>query len=120
MLQASHFKALRRASPGRANSFQLTLLRAFASGDSSVSKEEMLRALDKFQKESASKTVPWFLQNMPPSYFRSIGEEDRVQHLNAITALVGAEQPEGVEILSRVLLYLESDTYEIICSIGYL
>ncbi|KAG1709246.1 hypothetical protein DVH05_019890 [Phytophthora capsici] len=26
----------------------------------------------------------------------------------------------GVEILSRVLLYLESDTYEIICSIGYL
>ncbi|KAK1946548.1 NAD-specific glutamate dehydrogenase [Phytophthora citrophthora] len=94
MLQVSQFKALRRAAPSRVNSFQLTLARAFASGDSGVSKEEMLRALDKFQKESASKTVPWFLQNMPPSYFRSIGEEDRVQHLNAITALVGAEQPE--------------------------
>lgn len=38
--------------------------------------------------------MPWFLENMPPSYFRSIHEEDRMQHLNAITALVGAEQPE--------------------------
>ncbi|KAE9348547.1 hypothetical protein PR003_g6351 [Phytophthora rubi] len=49
----------------------------------------MLRALDKFQKESASKTIPWLLENIPPSYFRSILEEDRVHHLNAITALVG-------------------------------
>ncbi|GMF48500.1 unnamed protein product [Phytophthora fragariaefolia] len=54
----------------------------------------MLRALDKFQKASAGKTVPWFLENMPPAYFRSIHEEDRIQHLNAITALVGAQQPE--------------------------
>lgn len=53
-----------------------------------------MRALDKFQKKAASKTVPWFLANMPPSYFRSIHEEDRLQHLNAITALMNAQQPE--------------------------
>ncbi|EGZ10852.1 hypothetical protein PHYSODRAFT_548626 [Phytophthora sojae] len=94
MLQVSQFRALRRstAAPSRA---QLLLARAFASeGEAAVCKDEMLRALDKFQKESASKTVPWFLENMPPAYFRSIHEEDRVQHLNAITALVGAQQPE--------------------------
>ncbi|KAG6946360.1 hypothetical protein JG688_00016093 [Phytophthora aleatoria] len=100
MLQVSQFRALRRASAtapsSRANVFQLTLARAFAaqSGDTGVSQEDLLRALDKFQKESASKTVPWFLKNMPPSYFRSIDEEDRLQHLNAITALVNAQQPE--------------------------
>ncbi|KAE9315093.1 hypothetical protein PF008_g19324 [Phytophthora fragariae] len=89
MLQVSQFRALRRPQ------LRLTLARAFASeGETAVCKDEMLRALDKFQKESASKTVPWFLENMPPSYFRSIHEEDRVQHLNAITALVGAQQPE--------------------------
>ncbi|POM61881.1 NAD-specific glutamate dehydrogenase, partial [Phytophthora palmivora] len=91
MLQVSQFRALRRASV-RSNALQFT--RSFAASGDAVSKEEMLRALEKFQKESASKTVPWFLQNMPPSYFRSIDEEDRVQHLNAITALMGAQQPE--------------------------
>ncbi|OWZ19667.1 NAD-specific glutamate dehydrogenase [Phytophthora megakarya] len=93
MLRVSQFRALRASSRPSA---QLTLARAFAaqSVDPTVGKEEMLRALEKFQKASASKTVPWFLQNMPPSYFRSIDEEDRVQHLNAITALVGAQQPE--------------------------
>ncbi|KAI9981659.1 hypothetical protein PInf_009415 [Phytophthora infestans] len=100
MLQVIQFRALRRASAtassSRANAFQLTLARAFAAqgGDTGVSHEDLQRALDKFQKESASKTVPWFLKNMPPSYFRSIEEDDRLQHLNAITALVNAQQPE--------------------------
>ncbi|KAL4150718.1 hypothetical protein PRNP1_010115 [Phytophthora ramorum] len=88
MLHVSQFRALRRSAPAPGR----LLARALSS--SGVSQDELLRALDKFQKESASKTVPWFLENMPPAYFRSIHEEDRVQHLNAITALVGAEQPE--------------------------
>ncbi|KAH7468562.1 NAD-specific glutamate dehydrogenase [Phytophthora ramorum] len=88
MLHVSQFRALRRSAPAPVR----LLARALSS--SGVSQDELLRALDKFQKESASKTVPWFLENMPPAYFRSIHEEDRVQHLNAITALVGAEQPE--------------------------
>jgi glutamate dehydrogenase len=76
---------------GHAPGLPLTLARALSTG---VSQQEMLHALDKFQKAAASKTVPWFLENMPPAYFRSIHEEERVQHLNAITALVGAQQPE--------------------------
>ena len=97
-MQVSQFRALRRAqSTIYTHSLPRTLARAFsAHSDASVevSEQQMLRALDKFQKDSASNTVPWFLENMPPSYFRSIHEEDRLQHLNAITALVGAEQPE--------------------------
>lgn len=38
--------------------------------------------------------MPWFLENMPPAYFRAINEKERLQHLNAITALVNAQQPE--------------------------
>lgn len=53
-----------------------------------------MEALNGFQKSAAVKTVPWFLENMPPAYFRAINEKERLQHLNAITALVNAQQPE--------------------------
>ncbi|KAE8907792.1 hypothetical protein PF003_g8239 [Phytophthora fragariae] len=98
MMQVSQFRALRRAqSTMHSRPVQSALTRAFSAqsdADVEVCEQEMLRALDKFQKDAASSTVPWFLENMPPSYFRSVHEEDRVQHLNAITALLGAEQPE--------------------------
>lgn len=34
------------------------------------------------------------MDNMPPAYFRAIDEDDRLQHLNAIAALVNAQHPE--------------------------
>ncbi|KAE9356145.1 hypothetical protein PR003_g2469 [Phytophthora rubi] len=94
MMQVSQFRA---QSTMHSRPVQSALTRAFSAqsdADVEVCEQEMLRALDKFQKDAASSTVPWFLENMPPSYFRSVHEEDRVQHLNAITALLGAEQPE--------------------------
>jgi glutamate dehydrogenase len=98
MMQVSQFRALRRAqSTTHSRPLRASLARAFSAQsdvDVEVCEEEMLRALDKFQKDAAGNTVPWFLENMPPSYFRSINEDDRMQHLNAITALVGAQQPE--------------------------
>lgn len=39
-------------------------------------------------------SLRWFLENMPAAYFRAIGQEERLQHLNAVTALVHAQQPE--------------------------
>ncbi|KAI9918665.1 hypothetical protein PsorP6_011806 [Peronosclerospora sorghi] len=90
-MQVSKLQTLRRAPPAFP---PLTLARALAASAGDATTEELLRALDKFQKQAASKTVPWFLKNMPPAYFRSIQEEDRLQHLNAITALVNAQQPE--------------------------
>ncbi|KAF1775762.1 NAD-glutamate dehydrogenase [Phytophthora cactorum] len=93
---------------------QTSLARAFSAqsdADVEVCEKELLSALDKFQKDAAGNAVPWFLENMPPSYFRSIQEEDRLQHLNAITALVGAEQPEEVDgaTLARVKIFTALD-----------
>lgn len=86
---------MQRASAAAPRPQLRLLLRALSSSaDAGVSEQELLQALDKFQKDAAGKTVPWFLENMPPAYFRSIHEEDRLQHLNAITALVNAQQPE--------------------------
>uniref|UniRef100_M4BDQ0 Glutamate/phenylalanine/leucine/valine/L-tryptophan dehydrogenase C-terminal domain-containing protein n=1 Tax=Hyaloperonospora arabidopsidis (strain Emoy2) TaxID=559515 RepID=M4BDQ0_HYAAE len=97
-MQLAQFRALcRTQSTSCTRPLPATLARALSvqsEAIAKVSKEEMLRAFDKFQKDAAANTVPWFLENMPPSYFRSIEEEDRLQHLNAITALIGAEQPE--------------------------
>ncbi|CAH0517460.1 unnamed protein product [Peronospora belbahrii] len=98
MMQGSQFRVLRRVQlTMQTHPLPTTLARAFSThgdGSAEVSEQQMLRALDKFQKDAAANTVPWFLENMPPSYFRSIHETDRLQHLNAITALLGAEQPE--------------------------
>ncbi|OQR80679.1 NAD-specific glutamate dehydrogenase, partial [Thraustotheca clavata] len=55
---------------------------------------ELTESLQSLQKETAAKTVPWFLENMPAAYFRAITKEDRLEHLNAITSLVNAQQPE--------------------------
>ncbi|KAG7399981.1 hypothetical protein PHYBOEH_007322 [Phytophthora boehmeriae] len=94
MMQASQLRVLRRApSPVCSRPYE-RLQRLMPRAFSAQSQNELLRALDKFQKDAATKTVPWFLDNMPPAYFRSIDEEDRLQHLNAITALVNAQQPE--------------------------
>jgi len=94
MLQATKFRQLQRATAStNARSPFAVLLNSFAT-QSGHSQEELLQALDGFQKDAARKTVPWFLENMPPAYFRAINEKERLQHLNAITALVNAQQPE--------------------------
>ncbi len=37
------------------------------------------------QMETSNKIVPWFYENMPPSYFRQVDEELRKQHLTVGT-----------------------------------
>lgn len=77
-----------------ATTFAWVLTRLCLWQQTGQNQEELLQALNNFQKEAASKTVPWFIENMPPSYFRTISEKERLQHINAITALVNAQQPE--------------------------
>jgi len=40
---------------------------------------------------TAETLIPWFLTMMPASYFRSVSQEDRLQHLRAISALRSLE-----------------------------
>jgi hypothetical protein len=42
------------------------------------------------QTSSLEKTVPWFLFNMPPSYFRQVPEQFRFDHIKAIAAVKDA------------------------------
>ena len=67
-------------------------VKASHSGDSSVNNEAMqkittaslIHEMNLRQMETSNKVVPWFFENMPPSYFRQVGEELRKQHLNVV------------------------------------
>ncbi|RLO13646.1 hypothetical protein DYB28_006571 [Aphanomyces astaci] len=80
-------------APVRSMAAPASAVRSFGTADNET-KESLAKALSDLQKESAAKTVPWFLDNMPAAYFRAITKEDRLQHLNELTALVNAQQPE--------------------------
>lgn len=59
-----------------------------------ISEAALSQSLLEMQTKSSASTVPWFLKNMPQSYFRAVQEDERLLHLNAIAALQHAQQPE--------------------------
>lgn len=52
-----------------------------------VTRQALVHELMQVQMSTANQVVPWFLNQMPSSYFRQIPEEVRVKHLQAICAL---------------------------------
>jgi len=46
--------------------------------------------MELYQRKSAERTVPWFLKNFPPQYFREIDRDLQKDHLRALTALTEA------------------------------
>merc|ERR1719410_14286 len=46
--------------------------------------------MELYQRKSAERSVPWFLKNMPPQYFREIDRDLQKDHLRALTALTEA------------------------------
>eukprot|EP00298_Acanthocystis_sp_HF-20_P016987 c21644_g1_i1.p1 GENE.c21644_g1_i1~~c21644_g1_i1.p1 ORF type:complete len:1079 (+),score=527.64 c21644_g1_i1:2-3238(+) len=56
----------------------------------SVSEEVLVNQLNAQQVASSNELVPWFLKNMPQSYFRQVSEKARMSHLKALSALYGA------------------------------
>eukprot|EP00299_Pterocystis_sp_00344_P018273 c9127_g1_i1.p1 GENE.c9127_g1_i1~~c9127_g1_i1.p1 ORF type:complete len:1063 (-),score=246.56 c9127_g1_i1:96-3107(-) len=49
-----------------------------------------MHELQQNQSASASQLVPWFLKNMPASYFKLVPEQTRLDNLKALAALFGA------------------------------
>lgn len=49
-----------------------------------------IHELTQQQSKSIEKVVPWFLKNMPASYFRQVPESFRQDHLRAISAIKDA------------------------------
>lgn len=52
-----------------------------------ITTQSLIHEVAEQQRELAAKVVPWFLKNMPASYFRRIPENIRSQHVKAITAI---------------------------------
>lgn len=52
-----------------------------------VTKLAIIHQLTKQQTQTIETVVPWFLMNMPASYFKQVGEEARLDHLRAIAAV---------------------------------
>mmetsp|Transcript_3860 Transcript_3860/g.5309 ORF Transcript_3860/g.5309 Transcript_3860/m.5309 type:complete len:1017 (-) Transcript_3860:1740-4790(-) len=52
-----------------------------------ITTQSLIHEVAEQQRELAAKVVPWFLKNMPASYFRRIPENIRSQHVKAIAAI---------------------------------
>jgi len=52
-----------------------------------VTQQAMVHELVQQQTNTIQAVVPWFLSNMPPSYFRQVPEKFRVDHIKAISAI---------------------------------
>jgi len=55
-----------------------------------VTQTAMIHELTQQQVHTIETTVPWFLNEMPPSYFRQVPESFRMDHLKAISAIKDA------------------------------
>jgi glutamate dehydrogenase len=62
------------------------------------------------QVETSNKVVPWFFENMPPSYFRQVDEELRKQHLNVI---ISAQELGQSDLTVKIKHQTDADTSEI-------
>lgn len=55
-----------------------------------VTQTAIIHELTQQQVHTIETTVPWFLSNMPASYFRQVPEEFRMDHMKAIAAIKDA------------------------------
>jgi len=65
-----------------------------------VTIKAMIHELKEDQESTINKTVPWFLDNMPPAYFRQVGYSTRLDHVKAITSLRGADMEMSLSMKS--------------------
>lgn len=56
-----------------------------------VTQKALIYELTQQQSATIEEVVPWFLANMPESYFRQIPENFRISHVKAISAVKDAE-----------------------------
>ncbi len=70
-----------------------------------VTQTAIIHELTQQQIHTIEKTVPWFLDEMPGSYFRQVPEEFRMDHLKAISAVhlnLQSHLPDGRAVLTRI------------------
>jgi len=63
-----------------------------------VTQKAMIHELREESNATINKTVPWFLENMPSSYFRQVGYHTRLDHVKAVASLRGADMEMSLSI----------------------
>ena len=61
----------------------------------------LLEVMSEQQMQTNATTIPWFMENMPESYFRQIPDEMRTQHLIAISAIKTLAQGNNLTLNIR-------------------
>jgi glutamate dehydrogenase len=77
-----------------------------------VTQKAMIYELTQQQTKTIESVVPWFLENMPESYFRQVPEKFRMDHIKAISAVKDANMdlylnlqshlPDGRQVLTFI------------------
>lgn len=77
-----------------------------------VTQNAIIYELTQQQTRTIEKVVPWFLENMPESYFRQVPEKFRMDHIKAISAVKDANMelylnlqshlPDGRQVLTFI------------------
>lgn len=75
-----------------------------------VTSTALIHELNLRQMETSNKVVPWFFENMPPSYFRQVNEELRKQHL---TVLCSAQELGQSDLTVKISHATDADTREV-------
>jgi len=82
----------------------------------------MTYEMEHYQRRSAEKTVPWFLRNLPPQYFKEIDQNLQKDHLRAMTALSEAGLSSNAEVAKeaqKLCEYCAKGDYESVRSLVF-
>ena len=77
---------------------------------SNLTAKALIHEINMSQMDNASKVVPWYLENMPASYFRQVNEDLRTQHLTVMSSLHNLSQSDLTVKISKVN---EDKTYDV-------
>jgi hypothetical protein len=108
-----HDAGARRSVADRGGHQDVTAWQAAENVDvQNVTRKAMIYELIHQQTETIENVVPWFLENMPASYFRQVPERFRMDHIKAIAAVKDANMdlylnlqahlPDGRQVLTFI------------------
>jgi len=67
-----------------------------------VTQQAIIHELTQRQSRTIESVVPWFLENMPPSYFRQVPWETRINQIKAISAIKEANMDLHMNLRSHL------------------
>ena len=65
---------------------------------SQIESSALIRAITERLSSTVEDVIPWFVEQMPASYFRDISTEAREEHLSALIAAKSSDQPVSITL----------------------